>query len=525
MSSFVLVASAQATVTSSSITSPSDPYFGFDNGQSITVSGTSNGTSGDQVNIVCYNDNGSTGTVERNAASNVAVNADGSFSTSVALSQLRGDTCRLRAVDHNSTPSTGLASYSGPRVSVAYLDRYPSSGAPLYDYYVYAPQLTAADDYDSYAGCGLSDSYLFDPSVFGQEDSVGFYCNDYADKTSESNPARTAVLVDGHPAYAPEEEYRINSAGAGFEPLVINSVTQDSSNGNLTIVETDPLVRCVGDAYPATSSNCAAFVASGVQVKRTITQNDDGHIVYIRDAYSSTDGAAHSADLLMENDQRFFGNSSSQNVQYEFPGQSAFSAYSVGQSVSVPAGAPASILIQNGGTADGATNGGRGAITYAQTPSGPFKFGYDNGCCSDFDAPNTVSVPASGTAKVAYAYSSEFTLAKAQHDALVAQDAFQKPALKITSPRNHSKVKAKTRRIKVKGTASAGSGVKSVTVNGRKVTVSGGKFSTTVRLHTGKNTIKVKLTSAAGNTVRKSVTVTRVKAAKAKKKPAPTFTG
>ncbi|HWD85504.1 MAG TPA: hypothetical protein VG321_07115 [Solirubrobacteraceae bacterium] len=510
MASFVLVASAQAAVTTSSITSPSDPFFGFDQGQTqnVTISGTSNGNSSDSVDILCYNDNGSSGSSHATVASNVPVSSGGSFSTTVPITSLRGYTCRLRAVPSGTAPTSGLSSYSGPRISVGYINKDTTGTGALYDYYAYAPQLSAADDYASYAGCGLDDSYLFDPSVIGQRDTTGFYCNDWADNPTESNSSRTAVLVDGHPAYAPSEENNINSNAAGFQPLVINSVSQDSTNGNVTIVETDPLVRCAGDAYPANSGNCAAFISSGVQVKRTITQTDDGHIVYIRDSYSSTDAAAHSVNLLMENDQHFYGSGSSQNVEYEFPGQSSFSAYNVGQSVSVPATAPASILIENAGTADGATNGGRGAITYAQPPSGAFAFGYDNSCCSDFDAPNTATVPASGSANIGYAYSSEYTLASAQHDALVAQDAFQAPALKITSPKNHSRVK--TRYIKVKGTASAGSGVKSVTVNGKTVTVSGGKFSTTVRLHSGTNHLKVVLTSEAGSKVTKTVTVTLV---------------
>lgn len=533
--SLVLTATAQATVTTSSITSPSDPYFVFDQGQSgqnVTVSGTSNGTSGDSVDIDCYIDDGSTGSYDHTVTT-LSVNSNGSFSASVPLSQFDNNQadnytpCRLRAVQSGTHPTTGLSSYSGPRVAVGLVERSSQAPEGLYNYYVYGPQFSAADDYVSYGACGLYDSYLFDPSVFGQYDAYGFYCNDFPEYQTQSDPSRTGVLVDGHPAYPPNIAHHINNNAVGFQPLTIDSITQNSSNGDLTIVETDPLMRCVGDAYPANNKNCLAFVSAGVQLKRTITQTDDGHIVYFRDAYSSTDGAAHSVNLLLENDQYFHFNQSSQDIQYEFPGQTSFSAYSKGQTVSVPSKAPASILIQNAGTADGATDGGRGAITYAQPPSGSFAFGLnDPGCCSDFDAPNTVSVPTSGSANVAYAYSTEFTLAAAQHDALVAQDAFQPPALKVTRPRNHSKVKKA--KIRVTGTASAGSGVKSVTVNRKAVKVSGGKFSTTVRLHVGRNTLKVKLTSNAGNTVTKRVTVRYVKAAmktKKKTKPAPPFTG
>lgn len=511
--SLVVVSGAQAAVTSSSITSPSDPFFALDQGQTqnVTISGTSNGGSSDSVDILCYHDNGSTGTVDSTVASNVPVGSSGAFSASVSLSSLDGDTCHLRAVPSGTSPTTGLSSYSGPRILVGYLQKYTTITGALYDYYLYAPQMAAADDYDSFGGCGLGDSHLFDPSVFGQIDSRGFYCTDWTDNPTESNTSRAAVLVDGHPAYPPDLANSINQHGVGSEAMTINSITQDASNGNLTIVETEPLVRCLGDPYPANNSNCPVFQASGVQLKRTITQNDDGHMVYIRDAYSSTDGATHSVNLLTENDQNFTDSSSSgQNVQYEFPGQTSFSSYPRYATVSVPSGAPASILIQDGSTPDGSTSGVRGAITYAQSPSAPFAFGYQGTCCSDFDAPNSVSVPASGTANIGYAYSSEFTMAAAQHDALVAQDAFQNPALTITSPKNHAK--ERTRAIKLKGTATAGSGVKSVTVNGKTVTVSAGTFSTTVRLHPGTNRFKVVLTSNAGNSVTKTITVTLLSA-------------
>ena len=85
----------------------------------MTVSGTSNGTAGDAVDIRCYHDNGTAGTVQGSAiATNVSVNSNGSFSTPVPLSSLNsagGGECRLRAVPHSTTPTSGLGAYAGPR--------------------------------------------------------------------------------------------------------------------------------------------------------------------------------------------------------------------------------------------------------------------------------------------------------------------------------------------------------------------------------------------------------------------------
>src|SRR5262245_2658530 len=74
----VAVPSAQASVTASHITTPTDvTYVMYNNDSSNTfaISGTTTGgTTGDHVDLVCY-----AGDRTDNVASNVAVNANGSF--------------------------------------------------------------------------------------------------------------------------------------------------------------------------------------------------------------------------------------------------------------------------------------------------------------------------------------------------------------------------------------------------------------------------------------------------------------
>lgn len=509
------VAVAQATVTQSSITSPSDPFFGFDQGQTqnVPISGTSDGTTGDQVDILCYNDDGSTGNRISTVASSVPVNGDGTFSVTVPITDLlfshvdfTPGYCRLRAVPAGTAPAA-VSSFAGPRALVGRLQKF-TSGSVVSDFYIVDPQLKASDDFNSYGGCGLTDSYLFDSSVAGQLDSLGFHCNDWVDTPAMADPSRAGVAVDGHPAYAPELADGINT---GSVALTINQITQNPSNGDLTISETDPLVVCPGDPFPATSSNCPAFSPSGVQVKRTITQTDDGHIVYIEDQYSSTDGASHAVDLLLENDQffdsasgSFFGDT---DVSYEFPGQSSFSPGMAGETVPVPSASPASILVENSAVADGSTSAARGAITYGQPPSGPFAFSTFS-FFGDvvFDVANAITVPASGTVPIRFAYSTEFTLADVQRDALTAEDHFQPATVSFSSPANGATVTSSP--VTVTGSASAGSGVKSVTVNGVAAPVSGGSFSASVPLSKGANTLTAVVTSTGGATGSASEPVT-----------------
>jgi hypothetical protein len=518
--SLCVASAASATVSTTSITSPSDPFFGFDQGQTqnVTISGSSDGTTGDNVDILCYNDDGSTGTAHSTVASDVPVAADGTFSTSVPISDLVYPTvefstgyCRLRAVPSGTSPTSGLSAFAGPRALVGYLVKMVEDDR-LYDYYAESPQLTATADFDSYGSCGLADSYLFDPTVTGQVASTGFFCNDFPETVAASDPSRSGAQVDGHPAYLPEQVGLINLGAPGSPPLTINSITQNPSNGDLTIVETDPLVLCSGNPFPPDFGNCKSFTPSGVQVQRTITQTDDGHIVYIDDAYSSTDGASHTVSLLLENDQYFessgtFG--ATANISYEFPGQSTFSTHVAGDKVSTSAPAPASILVENNTEPDGSTAGGRGAITYGQAPSGPFTFSADTAEAQGdtvFDAPDTITVPATGSVPIRYAYSTEFTLAATQQDALAAEDHFQTAMVSFSAPSSGATVSSSP--VTVTGSATAGSGVKSVTVNGVKATVSAGSFSASVPLTGGANTLTAVVTSNGGASASASEGVT-----------------
>jgi hypothetical protein len=496
--SLCVASAASATVTTTSITSPSDPFFAFDQGQTqnVTISGSSNGMPGDQLQILCYTDNGSTGTVLATVDNAVTVGAGGAFSATVSLGVLQQGslgTCRLRAVPGGQlAPTTGLGAFTGPRTLVGTLT--PSmNGSTLFDYFIQEPQLTTTDQYLSYSDCGLDNSFLDDPTVFGQAAVNGFFCNDLVDNPAASDSTRSGIEVDGQSAYGPYSANTKNSGATGLPPLTLGPITQNQSNGDLTFDETDPIVIC---ANPA-DNPCPAFSPSGVQVKRTITQTDDGHTVSIDDAYSSTDGKSHTVNLLLENQQDFTAPNTNPvpgDVDYLFPGASQFSSFVTGQTVARTSNAPASILVQNTHPADGPPSAG--SITYGQAPSSAVVFGAMPFGASTFDVPYTFTVPASGSVPIRFVYSTEFTLAAAQQDAFTAQDALQAAAVSFKSPSSGATVSSSP--VTVTGGASAGSGVKSVTVNGVKATVSGGSFSASVPLTGGANTLTAVLTSNGG---------------------------
>jgi glucodextranase-like protein len=499
VASLAFAAGAQATplVTQSAITSPSDPYYVLDQGQTqtVTIAGTANAPGAD-VDIDCYQDDGSSGSMIDTVAASVPVQNDGTFSTTVPIANLNAsgnsELCRLRAVDSSVTaPTTGLSAFTGPRTAYSYLDLYRTD-----DYYLFVQQLTTADDYLSLGGCGLDESYSDDPT--GAFAGHGFDCNDWVDVRSQSDPSKSGITVDGEPAYFPSAARSRNHSAAGIPVLTIDSVTQDPTTGDVTVVETEPIVFCQGNP-PVPATGCATFIPAGVQDHRTITQARGGHVVTIHDAFSSTDGSAHSADLLLENDQAFGTTSNDGNQDYLFPGQSSWLQTTGGESETLPADAIGTIDVRNVTVPDGSPQYPLGAITYFQAPSGPPTFATGREGNQVFDVPENLSVPASGSATLDYAYASDTTADALASDVAISKDAVEPPAVTITAPADGSTVTETP--VTVSGTASAGSGVQLVTVDGSPAAVAGdGTWSASLTPAPGAQTVTVSVTSQAGNT-------------------------
>ncbi|HET9101906.1 MAG TPA: hypothetical protein VFN55_01025 [Solirubrobacteraceae bacterium] len=498
------VAAARAnpvSVTQSAITSPADPTFLLNQTsgtpQTVTISGTSNGTTGDSVDIDCYHDDGNAGASQATIAT-TAVSAAGNFSTGpVPVSSLLAQ-CRLRAVASGTTPTSGLGQFRGPRVVTA------TFTAGSYDFSLSAPQLTAGGAYSSAGDAGIGTSFLDDPSVFGQPN-----VNTFAAAGSFGNPAlsgggRPGVEVDGQPAYTPSQAKAASSGASTGLKTMSATASQDAATGDVTLTESEPLVACPGTQPPAT--NCAAFTDTGVTLNRTITQTSDGHVVFVTDRWSSTDGAAHTVNLLIANVQDFGrGAGGTSGVGYEFPGQAKFTEPKGSSTVSPVSAVPNSILVDSDTTADGSPLGARGAITYGQAPTGAFAFPNtvpDQG----FDIPQTFTVPASGSVPLRFAYSAEFTLAGVQADARAAETKLDGAQIALTSPANGATTASTP--VAVSGTFGAASGASSITVNGAPATISGSTFTVSVPLATGSNTITAVLSTGHGSSASTSETVT-----------------
>jgi PASTA domain/Divergent InlB B-repeat domain len=435
---------ARGAITVSHVRSPADPSFfvvtSQASAQTFAISGTTSGgnPASDMVDVRCY-----AGKTSIRVAHNVPLTADGSFSVTAAkLDPVVQQTCRLRAVPANTTPSD-VTPYDGPVIGVGEDVGSKVSGGPnngkFYDYALDAQQLTGAFDYVSLGGCGLNDGFLYD-SAFANT-TVTFACNaGLLSRESSASPTRSEIQVDGANAYASAAAFLINSNAAGL-PAVTNTYTLDTATGNIVVHETAPLVKCPKTEYPPTTGSCSSFVSTGVTDNRTITQDHDGHIAWISDAFTSTDKKSHAVDLLWTNGQRFWGPSGdSAQLEYEFPGQSGWATHVAGDSVTLP-GSPGTVLIRMHGAADGDTATGQGAIVYDR-PATAAKFTSVQVVVSMFTLHQTGTVPAEGSTRFRAAYVQDYLAANVVSLAKTARTALLNTIAVAKSGKGAGKVRS-----------------------------------------------------------------------------------
>jgi Divergent InlB B-repeat domain len=426
LAGLVVTPAARAAITASQITTPSNPSFFIADedasSQPFAISGTTTGgnPNTEKVDLRCY----FAGTSVK-VKGNVSLSSNGSFSVPAAdLNTLLDLTCQLKAVPASTNPSD-LTPFSGPVVGVGDRETSKVSGGPnngkAYDYSLDAQQLTAAFDYVSLGSCGLHNGFLYDSTYANT--TITFACNaGLLSADSHSTPTRSELRVDGANAYAPTQAFFINPGGAGL-PSLTETYTVDKATGNVAIQETDPLVKCSTATYPPTTASCATYVSTGVTDKRTITQDHDGHISWITDTFKSTDGKAHSIDLLWDNNQQFFGPSGdSSQIEYEFPGDSSFSTHPAGSAFSLPF-SPGAILMRMHGAPDGNMATGQGAIVYDRTATAA-KFTSVTTFDSEFTLHQAGKVPAGGSTRFRFAYVQDYQAALVANRAKAVRNLF-----------------------------------------------------------------------------------------------------
>ncbi len=509
-----------ANVTTSRVTSPADGTLVFDNevsspGQMLTVAGTSDGSTGDSVEIYCDRTN-SGGGVGLGA---LAVQADGSFSGTFRDSNLAFFTpCVVVAEPQGTAPVPPGTPYTGPTIAVSSFNagKIPSgtNAGKTFDFGLDVKTLTAASGIGSVDSCGLF-SALVGPGAPNPNLADGFGCGgtfynssvDLSPGVAGVDLTRADLQVDGQNAYGSSSAHRLFSGSdalPGFPAAVVSLDQFDTASGDAQVTDTEPLVRCSpNDVYDPTSADCTAFVSSGVSITRVTRWTHEARVDTVTDTYRSTDSKQHSLDLRYETDINT-------PASWKLPGQSTFTAHNTGDSAGAPASAPGTIYVGHDPAQPPTLTNPVGAMTF-DTPYASIRF--DNTLWSSGSAPEDSalieyrrSVPAGGSTTITWSYATGQTLAEVHRDAVVAEDAMSPPAISITSPApGGTTVKTP---VSVRGTASAGSGIASVTVNGVRAAVSGGGWTAHVPLAPGKDTLTATVTSVGGATKTTSEVVT-----------------
>jgi hypothetical protein len=421
----VVPATASAAVTQSNVTVPADPSFIHFDGANpqITVVGTSNGTAGDNVDLYCTNGTGASFTASLIKAT-VPVAAGGGFSFDGKPVSTQDRACVIRAVPAGAAPTaaTDLTTFTGPRGFLGEEESFRDN-AGIYDYYIYNSQTQGGMDFDSLGSCGLDDSFVYDPASLAKSNAL-FYCNAYLPQSNGTSALRTRSLiqVDGRNAYPPGSAAYLFTGVRnvpGFAPIRF-STSFSSTTGDMTIDETNPILRCAGNAYPPTATNCTQFERAPVDVHRLITMDHLGRMVRFVDAYTSRDGAAHTVDLGYEQD---FRTSPPADPAYRFPWrESTFNQHTLLDTFPGPGGSSTgSIFVKaQKNSPDGDPTYPQGAITYSAPPDRVSFLNYPTNPNSSWALDYRRTVPASGRLTLAFAYSQAFLAADV---AALARDA------------------------------------------------------------------------------------------------------
>lgn len=286
-----------------------------------TVSGTAPGAAdGDTVDIFCDVSFYGLSQVAEISEGPVTI-TDGRFSSSdVVVPQLP---CTLRAVptdegvaNNDSLTAAQQAAYTGPPVLAGQYVAFgitPGATAPNFYRATSRGQTRGVAQYNSAgsvapAGGGLASfgglavSYTSEDtnlrSVFYGSGMLGWFGGTVPAARSRASTrkapdvdlADAGLVVDGRPAVP-----FLGSDTGEFSSIVSHEV--DPATGNLTLVETAPIVFTDGPTPGAVPAVPGLPPTAGLRLRRSVVQDHDGRQSTFRDTLEATDDAAHHVEV------------------------------------------------------------------------------------------------------------------------------------------------------------------------------------------------------------------------------------
>jgi hypothetical protein len=505
---------AAAAAQSSNVTSPADGSSYVVNvlhPGTFAVAGTASNIAAVDLRCRDATGGGFTYSAVLGGGANIPVTG-GTFTAAAVTLPTNQHPCQLVAVPTGTTPLE-VSPFNGPTLRVLGYNLITVNGGPqngkAYDFYAWVPGFDGAADFDSVGDCALDASYLLDPGPPPGYGQTGFNCNGYV-PSNNANPldsTKPALLVDNHPVYTPEamggDQIFISDHLAGYFPALTLGAAQNA-DGSSKLTDVESLARCAKgtapDKFPPDASSCTGLADPGVALRVTNTVSGGGHVVRQVFDLLSTDKQAHQVDLTMV---EAYSNPAG-HEEFLFPGQAAYAQHSRGDAVT-PVKGPATVYSRGAGRADGDYGAPRTALTYAVAPDSiQFFNGYE------YLVRYKRSVPATGSLRITFIYSTEAWNVTVGADAAAAQASLY-PTVAITSP-SLDGVSTKRSTIRVAGVASDLDGAVGLAVNGKAVAVAAnGTWATTISLKPGQNAVTALAVNGYGFTSSDRRTIKRLR--------------
>ena len=478
-------------------------------GASFAVSGS---TSSDvtSVDIDCITNSTTTASTVTALATNVPVSSERFHATATISGGTTLLTCRLRAIPSGEATSGYLGAYSGP-VVYPYFVHAAINGGTTYGVSAFDTEGTGFALVGDAGQCSDALGTLTQPDVavhpsFGRC-AFGVAAFDDALVTA----TRTGVEVDGKNAYLPfsVENFLNGTEALSLSVPAVKYSSTHSPDGDLTVTESAPLVRCSGsNLYPPTMVSCPSLVSTGVTFLRTATVFRKGHQIKIRDRFTGVDVSAHTVSIhyLDQVDAPSRG-----AVGFSYPGHSAkFGTAAPGTTITGLGSGAGTLLARSDLDAAGdEPTADTLGFTWSRPPS---SVAFGAVTASDFRLAYTLRVAAHGAGFVGFALSeASLTSAVSKLANSAAADMVTPPS--ITSPRLHARVGSTSTTVKGRLVAGANGLPATVTINGHaaritKTSVTTARYSVTFAESTGKHRITAVAKDSAGNTARTSITAT-----------------
>ena len=478
----------------------------------LTVSGQ---TSPDvtQVNIDCIN-RSQGGAVQAAAFATSVPVVNHAFSATASATSLLSN-CRLRAVPSDVDPTNYayLGSFSGPLF-------YSNSMTVL------TPDGVTPAGYDASTGQGTGHLVGLDAAQCGAAGFLtiatptmetlgplrsGSFCLLFlgsSNITHGGTPTGTALSVDGHIAYLPLHVWQFRTFnGATFAQTKLTTTLARHANGDMTITESAPLVRCNTDTYPP-DSTCTSSIKTGVTFMRTADLFRGAHQIRFRDSFRSTDGKKHSVRATYES---MIGPPVTGTQGYRFPGHGSSYFKTTPDEVVTGLGAKAATLLVRSDihAASDDQQAETLGLTWSRAPS---RLQYSTSDANTFVMPFSVSVPAGGKGYLGFAVSQALSTSGASSLAAVAtREMVATPT--ITAPKPGAVIHGHATTVRGRVFLGANGMPTSVKVNGHAATLT--RVSSTVESYAvtfsetyARHKLTVVARDNAGNTRSRSIHVT-----------------